>query len=693
MVTSATSSSLASALGMSGLISGLSTSDIIAKLMAVDQQSLTSLQDKVDTTKQRADAINDIRTRLSSLLTTIQNLNLRATIDSKTVTADTPSSSPTLVTATAGSEAALGSFDIRVMSLATSTSLVSSGLSGAAAIGKAVQANQQLASAGFGITPTTGTFTVNGAKVTIDADTVLSDGVDAVGANTVFAKVRDATAGLAADKQVTVSWGLDANGRQNKLVLSATGNIQLGGGSDTSNFLNAAGLDAIPSASTMTSARNLGAVNTGAYLNTTDPNLDVALTSSTGSFKINGVEITYDGAVDSLSTVISRINSSAAGVTASYDSIKDQITLTSKTTGAKQIDLEDVTGNFLAAMKLSTGNETLGASAHYKLNDEDRYSTSNTVTDAVTGVTINLVKADPDTDVTMTVNQNTTGTVNAVKSFISQYNSAMSLIRDKTSYDDTNKKAGLLLGDSAVLSIETSLSSVLSGMGTGLSSVAQSLSAIGITTGAVGSAVGTTTQLVLDESKLTSVLRNNPTAVADVFGALTSRTTLESGGTGSIASVAGTPTNHVSGSYSIISDDQGNLTATFTSAGGSTKTYTGKIEAGGTNSTLIPGLVINAKPILSAGTDTVTSSFTAVGVGVKLADFLTSLTSASGALASAHDSADAEVDYLNKSITDTQTRLDAKQQQLQTKFNALEVALAKLQSQSDSLSAQLAKLS
>ncbi|MCL4533648.1 MAG: flagellar filament capping protein FliD [Bacteroidetes bacterium] len=680
-----------------GLLSGLNTADIIQKMMDVERLPLTRLQNKIDDEQKRQNALRDINTRLSSLLAKIQALNNRDTIDAMTVTTDTSPSSPALVTASANSDAAVGSFTVRVQALATSTTVTSAGTSASdlKSIGKAVVASQPLGSAAFSITPTTGTFTVNGVQITIDSSTVLSDGTDLTGANTIFAKIRDATASLSADKQVTVSWGLDANGRQNKLVLTASGAIQLGSGSDTSNFLTAAGLTGLPPATSMTSSRNLGGVKPTALLSASDANLDVALSSATGSFKINGVEITYDTSKDSLNDVISRINASAASVTATFDSTNDRLTITARNTGSTLIDLQDVTGNFLAAMKLSTSNESIGTNADYLLNGVHQYSASNTIANALPGVTINLKKVDPATDVTLTVGQDTSGAVAAVQDFVKQYNSAMSLIRDDIAYNANQKKGSILTGDVTVQGIENMLSVLVGGYGEGLSSSAvRSLSDIGITTGAVGSAVGSTTSLVLDTAKLTTALQSNPAAVADVFGALTAMTSLVAGGTGSIASISGNPSNHASGTYSIVSDGLGNLTVTFTPAtGGSPTTRTGTITASGTNSTLIPGVTLTAKGTLVAGTDTITTTVNSKGVGIKLADYLNSLCGTNGTFDQLQQSSTSDIDEMNKSIATLQDRLDAKQQSLYARFSALEVALAQLQSQSTSLNAQLLGLS
>ncbi|MCL5957917.1 MAG: flagellar filament capping protein FliD [Chloroflexi bacterium] len=684
-----------------GLMSGLSTTDIITKIMDAERLPLQRMQNRKDDTQKKMDAIRDINTRLASLLSKIQSLNIRSTVDAKSVTTDTPSSSAAIVTATANSDAALGSFTIQVSALSTYTSVVTAAAGGAAAaIGAAVQTNQPLASAGFGITPTTGTFSVNGATITIDSSTVLSDGTDLDGANTIVAKVRVATA--AVGNQVNVSIVNDAVGRPNKLRFTAADGstaIQLGAGADTSNFLTAAGLASQPSTVTMTGSRNLGAVKASATLSSSEANLPAGLVSS-GTFKINGVEISYDATTDTLNGLLSRINSSSANVTASYDAISDRVTLTAKASGGAAISLQDGAdyggaGNFLSMMKLSTANEAYGTNAEYYLNGSAQasYSSSNTVTDAVTGVTINLKKADPTTTVTVSVSQDTSSSVKAVQDFVTQFNSALTFIRDKTAYDATTKKASILTGDPTVLGIDNTLRLIAGGAGVGLSSAALSLADIGITTGAIGSTPGSTDALVLDTSKLTEKLQSNSSAVADVFGALAATTNLAGGGTGSIASVSGTPDKHTSGTYSIVSDASGNLTATFTPTAGSPVTSTGTIAAGSTNTTLIPGLILTANAMLASGTDTVTTTITQLGVGTRLADYLESLTSSTGILANKQDDETNQINDINDSIQRLQERLDRKEESLYARFRGLEVALARLQGQSSAVAAQISKLS
>ena len=73
--------------------------------------------------------------------------------------------------------------------------------------------------------------------------------------------------------------------------------------------------------------------------------------NATGTFTINGVSLSYDASVDTIDSIVGKINGSAANVTASYDAVSDQITLTSKQTGAQSISVaDDGGGNLMAAL-------------------------------------------------------------------------------------------------------------------------------------------------------------------------------------------------------------------------------------------------------------------------------------------------------------------------------------------------------
>lgn len=85
-----------------------------------------------------------------------------------------------------------------------------------------------------------------------------------------------------------------------------------------------------------------------------NPNLDAGQSVSFGSFSLNGETLNV-AAGDSVQSILSLINQSAAGVTASFDAARERVVLTQTTFGsAATIDLQSDDSGLLDALKLST---------------------------------------------------------------------------------------------------------------------------------------------------------------------------------------------------------------------------------------------------------------------------------------------------------------------------------------------------
>lgn len=80
-----------------------------------------------------------------------------------------------------------------------------------------------------------------------------------------------------------------------------------------------------------------------------------------GSFTINGATINYTSS-STLNAIKTAIDGSAAGVTATYNTANDTLTLTNNAPGNTDITFSDVTGNFFRAMKFLTGSRTTAVS-------------------------------------------------------------------------------------------------------------------------------------------------------------------------------------------------------------------------------------------------------------------------------------------------------------------------------------------
>ena len=108
--------------------------------------------------------------------------------------------------------------------------------------------------------------------------------------------------------------------------------------------------------------------------------------------KLAGISITVDPTVDTLEDLLTRINGSDAGVTASYDSTNDTIRVVSSNLGSPTISFVSGTSNFLDITNLTTATQTAGNNSQFTIDGGPVQSrNSNTVTDAITDITLNLL--------------------------------------------------------------------------------------------------------------------------------------------------------------------------------------------------------------------------------------------------------------------------------------------------------------
>lgn len=516
---------------------------------------------------------------------------------------------------------------------------------------------------------------------------VESPGTDLISLDDVVDEINNAGIG------VTAAIVNDGEDRPNLLQLSAATNVQLGAGGDTSNFLSITHLLQSPPGTTRTSQRGLGAVSRTENLG--DARLATTLTQETGTFTINGVEIAYDAAVDSLSNIVTRINSAQAGVTITYDAFTDTMRVANDGTGALAITMADVDGNLLAALGLTGATQQMGQSAAYSIDGgPTRYSTSNTITDAVDGVT--LTATDVTTEaVRISVNLHPSGATQAMEAFVLEFNKSLELMEGLRAYRESGP-SGVLLGDGTLRRIEQGLRSQVSQPVAGAPGGLRTLSDIGVSFGAVGAAVGTTNKLTFNAQKFTDVMRRDPEAVGQLMSAFTANAALAAGGTGPLTAVSGTPTSVTkTGRYTIDADIDGNLVATFRPNDGTASVVTnGAISAGGTNTTLIPGLTLTAGALV-AGTNEVIVGAATQGLAKTLDEYVTSLTRAGGLLANRDEEMSAQVRDINGQIDRLEARIAQREAQLIRKFTAMETAISRMQSQQQSLAmmqSQLASL-
>lgn len=486
------------AITLSGLISGVDWRSIVDQLTELERAPQTRLRNEQAALTRRSEAYNNLTTELLALQTKARALAQGGLFQQRQAS----SSDPAIATATAATATATGTYTVSVTQLATAARQV-----GATNIGAALSASSDvsgvvLADAPLATAITAGTFTINGATVTVATTDTLQQ---------VFTKISDATAGA-----VTASY----NPATDRIVLNSASAIQLGSSADTSNFLQVMRLTQ-NGTGTVTSALPLGVVQRNAPLQSA--NLATTITdggSGNGAFTINGITIAFNATTDTLTDVLARINNSAAGVLAQYDPILDRVTLTSKTTGHVAIHLADVTGNFLEATGLlasAGGSFAAGQDLVYTLNGSSPLSSrANTITSESHGVDGLTIHALTTGTATITVSADPAPARTAIEAFVAQYNRVQSLIASATAIASSATGVmanGVLAGDRDVAALASELRQLVFGEISGLGGTIRRLDQLGYTTNG-----NDDTLALADSAKLTEQLASRLNDVAEFFG-------------------------------------------------------------------------------------------------------------------------------------------------------------------------------
>lgn len=429
---------------------------------------------------------------------------------------------------------------------------ITTGQTSSSQVGGGVTAGEQLSSIDTTDAPGTYSFTINGHTInyTIGTDTV----------QTLIDNINNSGAGVSAS--------LNASGQ---IVLTSTsGALTVAG--DTGNLVTSLNLTAATASQSITSAGGVGGIDPDVSLNTV--NSTTALNSGT-LFTINGVAININPATDNLQDVINDINSSNAGVTASWNTTLGELQLVAKATGPQSIVLGSPsdTSNFLQAFGLTTAGATTQTGTQASLTYQSPagvpttvYSSSNQFTNVIPGVTLTIQQTDSGpsaTPYTVTVAQSNSNLISAINAFVKAYNAAIQEINTATAPPVVQTAApgtplqsgaasssvtvpgGVLFGNSTVENMKDQLVDMVSGLVQTGSTSYNSFASIGLqldssftqitSTSTAGSSdskdstdsagglqeqtvQGTSGQLqALDTTTLDAALAADPTAVQSLF--------------------------------------------------------------------------------------------------------------------------------------------------------------------------------
>jgi len=483
-------------LQLAGLASGFDWKTLVDNLMQLERTPIARLESERTLNERKTTALASLNTRLADLKTASAALKGSGLFNGRAV-ASTTTNSNWLTSASAGTAAGNYTFDI--LQLATTTRRI-----GASDLGQGISATDDVSAVTLATLPTSttvtaGKFTVNGVSVNIELTDSLQD---------VFAKISTATGGA-----VTASYSAATD----KINLTGASEIVLGAANDTSNFLSVARL-ANNGTNTVASGTALGSTSTNVPL--ANARLRAAVTAvdgtGAGTFAINGVSIDYNLNTDSLSNILSKINSSSAGVSASYDSAGDRVILANKTTGDTGLSIQEGAGGLMGALGLATGS-TLdrGKNARFTINGgPELTSTSNTLDGAAHGIAGLAVTARTESEQTISVTANTASMRTAIDSFIAKFNAVQSYIDEQTKVTSSNGRvtAALMSSNREIQEWSRTLRTTAFGSVSGLNGTVKRLDDLGI-----DFASGAATLNLKDSSKLEAALLNNADDVEKFF--------------------------------------------------------------------------------------------------------------------------------------------------------------------------------
>lgn len=622
---SVTSTTVNGTTRITGLASGLDVDSIVTQLMSAEKTKLNKLQQKQQLAEWRQESYRTIITAAQEFTSKYFNTTSSSSLlSANTFIKYSVTSSSSAISASASSSASAGNHTVQVSRLATAATLTSGSSISKDVQGSAAADYSSLSGKSITLAVDGTTRTVSLSNVT-DADSLQTAIDEAVGTGKL-------TVGTTTDGYLSITAA--ANSGVQTITISAPSSgtsgltsLGFGSGATLSNR--------VTTTSTLETIFGDDAFNSDGQIELT----------------LNGTSFTFDKS-DTLSAMMSEINSSNAGATMKYDELSGKLTLTANETGAgNTLVVTEGDGSSFLSSFLNTA--TAGVDAQVTIDGQVLTRSSNKVT--VDGVTYTFSQTT-DEAATVNLTQDTDAIYDTISSFVEDYNALISSIHsalDET-YDsdyppltddqkedmtdeeiekwEKKAKVGLLANDST---LKTMLSSLRSSLIDSVPGQSVTIFTIGISTGTYDEQG----KLYIDETKLKAAIESDPEGISNLF-------------TQQSTSYAGTT--------SVRSLNNSQLSTRYKEEGIAYRFY----DILQTNISTIRDNNGNKGLLLEkAGTENDAS---------ETSNTLTTL-----------------IDKYQEEIDKEQDRLDAKQDSLYTKYSALETYINKMNTQLSSLSSYL----
>jgi flagellar hook-associated protein 2 len=236
------------------------------------------------------------------------------------------------------------------------------------------------------------------------------------------------------------------------------------------------------------------------------------------------VQITIDDTNNTLTGIRDAINKAVGnpGVRASIVNADGgaYLLLSGDKTGAANVISVDAIepGSALEALEFGAGTtnalteKQAATDASVKIDGLTLTSAGNTLEDAIDGVNINLLKAEPGTEIRLDIKVDLIKVKQSIKSFVDSYNGLTAVIKKLTSYNSDSRTGGPLLGDGQTRTVLSRIRAAMAGQLGGEGNAVGGLVDAGIRSDATG-------RLTLDVAALDKALDGNATAVGKLFAA------------------------------------------------------------------------------------------------------------------------------------------------------------------------------
>jgi len=330
----------------------------------------------------------------------------------------------------------------------------------------------------------------------------------------------------------------------------------------------------------------------------------------------------------------------------------------------------DADGDFGAISTLRSRQIQAGANASISIDGVTLTPTSNTVDDVIPGVTLNLIKAAPETTVTLAIGRDEEAVKEKIEEFVTAYNETMDAVNAQLFYDSEKQKpGGPLFGDSTLRTIKSNLARIVLNKVPGVSDNFATLGMVGISLGKNGN-------LTIDDAKLQGYLETNFDDVKRLFAA-------DWSSTNSNLSYVYHTMNTKAGAYQVQISGVNPVAGYFVNSGDATG-----------NGESLTGISGDAKGLMVRYSGTATGAVGSLSLTFGVAELLNRETyhvtdPLGGYISNKEETLQETVDNLEEDIDSMEVRVDQRMAELERKFIVMETALSRLQSQTSWLTGQI----